>query len=77
MTARHTRQAVDAVTAALAAEHDLAEWLLGVLAAVAARAGSSDALTRSRPGSWEAAWLSQGLASAVGPDDEFLPRAAP
>ena len=69
----HTRAAVDALTRAVDKEHDFAGWLAGVLAVVAARKGSSDALTAGRPGSWEAALIDQLVKGTVGHDDEYLP----
>ena len=69
----YTRAAVDALTRAVDKEHDFADWLAGVLARVAARKGSSDALTAGRPGSWEAALVDQLVKGTVGHDDEYLP----
>ena len=69
----HTRAAVDALTRAVGEEHDFAGWLAGVLARVAARKGSSDALTAGRPGSWEASLVDQLVKGTVGHDDEYLP----
>ena len=69
----HTRKAVQALSMAVEKEHDFAGWLADVLARVAARKGSSDALTAGRPGSWEAALIQQLLAGTVGYDDEYLP----
>ena len=54
-------------------EHDFAGWLAAVLADVAARMGSSAALTAGRPGSWEAALVRELLAGTVGYADEYLP----
>jgi hypothetical protein len=68
----HTVAAVEAVTAAVAAEHDFAGWLAAVLATAAAQLGSSAALTAGRSGSWEAALVRQLLAGTVGEDDEAL-----
>jgi hypothetical protein len=76
----YTRSAVKAMTQAVAAEHDFAGWLADVLAQVAARKGSSGALTAGRPGSWEASLIDQLVKGTVGYDDEYLPdleRAAP
>ena len=50
----YTRSAVAAMARAVDVEPDFADWLCGVLARVAAHAGSADALTQGRPGSWEA-----------------------
>jgi hypothetical protein len=69
----YTRAAVDALTRAVDKEHDFAGWLAGVLAQVAARKGSSEALTAGRPGSWEAALVDQLVKGTVGHDDEYLP----
>ena len=69
----YTRAAVDALIRAVEQEHDFAGWLAGVLAQVAARKGSSDALTAGRPGSWEAALVDQLVKGTVGHDDEYLP----
>lgn len=69
----NTRAAVDALTAAVSAEHDFPGWLAAVLAQVAARKGSSDALTAGRPGSWEASLVDQLVKGTVGYDDESLP----
>ncbi len=68
----YTAAAVEAVTQAVASEPDLAGWLAGVLATVAARKGSSDALTAGRPGSWESSLVSQLLKGTVGYEDEAL-----
>lgn len=69
----YTRQATKALLRAVEHEHDFAGWLADVLARVAARKGSSDALTAGRPGSWEASLVDQLLAGTVGPNDEYLP----
>ena len=69
----YTREAVKAMTRAVDAEHDFAGWLADVLARVAARKGSSDALTAGRPGSWEASLVDQLVKGTVGYDDEYLP----
>jgi hypothetical protein len=69
----YTRAAVDALTRAVDKEHDFAGWLAGVLARVAARKGSSGALTAGRPGSWEAALIDHLVKGTVGRDDEYLP----
>ncbi len=69
----YTRSAVKAIGRAVEAEHDFAGWLADVLARVAARAGSSDALTAGRPGSWEASLVDQLVKGTVGYDDEYLP----
>ena len=68
----YTAAAVEAMCAALDAEHDFAEWLASILVRVAARKGSSDALTAGRPGSWEAALVDQLVKGTVGYDDEYL-----
>ena len=69
----YTAAAVEAMCAALDAEHDFAEWVASILARVAARAGSTEALTAGRPGSWEAALVDQLVKGTVGYDDEYLP----
>jgi len=69
----YTRQATAAITRAARAEHDFAGWLAGVLADVAGRLGSSDALTEGRPGSWEASLVDQLVKGTVGYGDEYLP----
>ena len=72
MSAPYTGRAVSAVLAAARAEHDFAGWLAGVLTAVAARVGSSDALIAGRPGSREASLAGQLVKGAVGWNDEYL-----
>jgi hypothetical protein len=69
----YTRQAATAITRAARAEHDFAGWLAHVLADVAGRLGSSDALTAGRPGSWEASLVDQLVKGTVGYGDEYLP----
>jgi Sigma-70, region 4 len=69
----YTRQAVVAITQAARGEHDFAGWLARVLAGVAGRLGSSDALTEDRPGSWEASLVDQLVKGTVGYDDKYLP----
>ena len=69
----YTRAAVKAIARAVDAEHDFSSWLADVLARVAARKGSSDALTAGRPGSWEASLVDQLVKGTVGYDDEYLP----
>jgi hypothetical protein len=71
----YTSAAIDAVTEAVEAEHDFGEWLSRVLAYAAARAGSLDALTAGRPGSWEAALVDQLVRGLVF-DDADLARYA-
>jgi hypothetical protein len=73
MTGDYTAQATAAVLAAARADTDVAAWLAGVLADVAARLGSSDALLAERPGSWEAGLVGQLVRGTVGYDDEALP----
>jgi hypothetical protein len=68
----YTRHAVKAIAQAVEHEHDFAGWLAAVLAAVAARQGTSDALTAGRPGSWEASLVDQLVKGTVGWDDEYL-----
>jgi hypothetical protein len=69
----YTRSAVNAIARAVDQEHDFAGWLADVLARVAARKGSSDALTAGRPGSWEASLVDQLVKGTAGYDDEYLP----
>ena len=70
----YTRSAVAAMARAVDAEHDFPGWLADVLARIAAHAGSADALTAGRPGSWEAALVEQLVKGTVGyGDDEHLP----
>jgi hypothetical protein len=68
----YTAAAVEAVSAAVDAEHDFAGWLARVLAAAAARKGSTGALTAGRPGSWEASFVDRLVKGTVGWDDEYL-----
>ncbi len=72
MSTSCTRQAIRAITMAARAGHDFAGWLAGVLTAVAARVGSSDALIAGRPGSREASLAGQLVKGAVGWNDEYL-----
>ena len=69
----YTRQAAAAITEAARSEHDFAGWLAHVLAAVAGRLGSSDALIEGRPGSWEASLVDQLVKGTAGYGDEYLP----
>jgi hypothetical protein len=64
--------AIAALTTAVQHEHDFADWLADVLAAVAARHGSSCALVAGRPGSWEADLVTRLVRGTVGWDDEHL-----
>ncbi len=73
MTAPYTGPAVNAITQAARAEHDFGGWLAAVLAEVAGRLGSTDALTEGRPGSWEASLVDQLVKGTVGHRDEYLP----
>ena len=73
MTAPYTGPAVHAITQAARDQHDFAGWLAAVLADVAGRLGSSDALTEGRPGSWEASLVDQLVKGTVGHRDEYLP----
>lgn len=68
----YTHQARAALYEAAQQEHDFAGWLAGVLAAVAAHLGSTEALFEGRPGSWEAGHLRALLVGTVGEDDENL-----
>ena len=66
----------DTAVAALARAHqaggDFCGWLAMILARLAARLGSSAAVTAGRPGSWEASLVRQLLAGTVGEGDEHL-----
>lgn len=66
-------EAVKDLTNALGTLHrsngDFSEGLTLALAAAAANAGGCDALTASRPGSWEADFVQQILTATVGSDD--------
>ena len=62
--------AIAALITAVQHEHDFAGWLADVLAAVAARHGSSYALVAGRPGSWEASLVTNLVRGTVGWDDE-------
>ena len=64
--------AIAALTTAVQHEHDFAGWLAAVLAAVAARHGSSCALVAGRPGSREAGLVTQLVCGTAGWDDEHL-----
>jgi hypothetical protein len=68
----YTMAAVEALTEAVEHEHDFPGWLALVLAAVAARKGSSDILSAGRPGSWEAMHVDQLVKGLTGHDDEYL-----
>ena len=68
----YSQDARRAILSAARAEHDFGGWLAGVLAAVCAELGSTDALTAGRPGSWEAALVQNLVKGTVGHDDEFL-----
>jgi hypothetical protein len=70
-TADHTTAAVDALAAGHAAEHDFSEWLALVLARLAARLGSVDAVVAGRPGSWESAAVLQLLHGTVADDADL------
>jgi hypothetical protein len=64
---------LSALAAAHAEGRDVGEFVAAGLATLAARLGSSAAVTENRPGSWEAAAIASLLASTVGPDDQDLP----
>lgn len=64
--------AIATLITAVQHEHDFAGWLADVLAAVAARHGSSYALVAGRPGSWEAGLVTHLVRGTVGWDDELL-----
>jgi hypothetical protein len=67
----YTNRAVEAVTQAARAEHDLPGWLSLVLVLAAAQLGSLDSLTAGRPGSWEAELVDR-LARGLAGDDDGL-----
>lgn len=64
--------AIAALTTAIQHEHDFPGWLADLLAAAAARHGSSYALVAGRPGSWEANLVTHLVRGTVGWDDEHL-----
>jgi hypothetical protein len=64
--------AIAALTTAVQHEHDFPGWLTDILAAVAARHGSSHALVAGRPGSWEASLITHLVRGTIGWDDEHL-----
>lgn len=66
------RDLAAAIARAARTEHDFGGWLAGVLAIAAAELGSSDALTASRPGSWEADLVQRLVKGTVGWDDDYL-----
>ena len=68
----YTERARRAVLSAVQTEPDFGGWLAAVLAMVAARLGSSDALTAGRPGCWEADLVQRLVKGTVGWGDEFL-----
>lgn len=72
MTDTTTRQAVDAITAALREGRDVAEFLAHALCYVAAAEGGIEAVLRNRAGSWEAGHVRQLMAGTVGEDEEHL-----
>jgi hypothetical protein len=73
VSAANTDRAVKTLLRAARTEHDFAGWLAHVLAQVAGQLGSADELTIGRPGSWEAALVSQLVSGTVGYDGEALP----
>lgn len=68
ITPTYRRRAIAALTEAVGTERDFADFLARVLAVVAANAGSVDALTAGRPGSWESSILDQLVRGTVGDD---------
>lgn len=72
MKENYTGRALTALHEAVRAEHDFPGWLAGVLARVAAAEGSSYALIKGRPGSWEASLLTQLVCGLTGWDDADL-----
>jgi len=70
--ADYTKDARRAILRAVREEHDVGGWLASVLASVAAKLGSTSALTAGRPGSWEADLVQQLVKGTVGWDDDYL-----
>lgn len=68
----YTTRAVNAMSEAITAGEDFAGWLATALAHVAARHGSTDALTARRPGSWEADLVDRLVRGTAGWNDEDL-----
>ena len=67
------RTAGDALVAAIrVGVTDGAETISHLLATAAANLGGMHTLTAARPGSWEASYVDQFLASTVGADGEYL-----
>jgi hypothetical protein len=67
-----TRQAVEAITAALREGNDVAEFLAHALCYVAAAEGGTEEVLRNRPGSWEADHVRRLMAGTVGETGEHL-----
>jgi hypothetical protein len=63
---------VDIFVQAARSGTDFAEWLAHLLAAAAARLGSTEALLEGRPGSWEAECVRSLLRGTVGMNDDLL-----
>jgi hypothetical protein len=70
--AGYTTRAVDAMSEAITAGEDFAGRLATALAHVAARHGSTGALTARRPGSWEAGLVDHLVRGTTGWNDEDL-----
>jgi len=68
----YSHRAHAANLAAARAKHDFGGWLSAILVSVAARLGSTDALTAGHPGSWEAQLVRQLTKGTAGWNDEFL-----
>ena len=69
-----TRQAVEAITAALNQGQDVGDFLADALCHVAAAEGGVYEVLRNRPGSWEAAHVERLMTGTVGEDGEGLDR---
>ncbi len=69
----HDYALLAALRTAHQAREDVAETIARALARLAAELGSSAAVLRNRPGSWEASAVADLLGGMVGPDDENLP----
>jgi hypothetical protein len=68
----YTSRAATAILEAARTEHDFGAWLAEILARTAAELGSTEALTATRPGSWEANLVRRRVKGTVGWDDELL-----
>jgi hypothetical protein len=68
----HDHQMLAALRSAHRGGFDVGETVARALARLAAELGSSDAVLRNRPGSWEASHIAALLAGEVGADDQYL-----